>query len=70
MIQTVSGAGSALTFTWNTLPDQRYQVQFSSRLPATNWTAVGGILTATNTTTAATATSTNAQMFYRIQLLP
>jgi len=70
MIQTVSRAGSALTFTWNTIPDQRYQVQCSSCLTQTYWTSLGGILTATNATTSATEISTNAQMFYRIQLLP
>jgi hypothetical protein len=70
VIQTVSRARSALTFTWNTIPDQRYQVQSSPNLNQTNWTSLGGILTATNTTTSATETSTNAQMFYRIQLLP
>jgi hypothetical protein len=70
MIQTVGRAGSALTFTWNTIPNQRYQVQSSTSLSQTNWTSLGGILTATNTTTSATEVSTNAQMFYRIQLLP
>jgi hypothetical protein len=70
MIQTVSRAGSAVTFTWNTIPDQRYQVQSNTNLSQTNWTSLGGILTATNTTTSATEISTNAQMFYRIQLLP
>jgi hypothetical protein len=70
VIQTVSRSGSALTFTWNTIPDQRYQVQCVTNLSQTNWTSLGGILTATNTTTSATEISTNAQMFYRIQLLP
>jgi hypothetical protein len=70
VIQTVSRSGSALTFTWNTIPDQRYQVQCVINLSQTNWTSLGGTLTATNTTTSATEISTNSQMFYRIQLLP
>jgi hypothetical protein len=70
VIQTASREGGALTFTWNTIPDQRYQVQSTTNLSQTNWTSLGGILTATNATTSATEVSTNAQMFYRIQLLP
>ncbi len=70
VIQTVSQSGSALTFTWNTIPNQRYQVQFTSSLQPTNWTPLGGIITATNTTMSASDTVTNAQMFYRIELLP
>jgi hypothetical protein len=31
---------------------------------------LGGIITATNTTMSASDTLTNAQMFYRIELLP
>ncbi len=70
VIQSVSQSGSALTFTWNTIPNQRYQVQFTSSLQATNWTPLGGVITATNTTMSASDTVTNAQMFYRIELLP
>jgi hypothetical protein len=70
VIQSVAQSGSALTFTWNTIPNQRYQVQFNSGLNPTNWTSLGGIITATNTIMTASDTVTNAQMFYRIELLP
>jgi hypothetical protein len=70
VIQTVSRAGNALTFTWNTTANERYQVQFTSSLTQTNWSSLGGIITATNTTMSASDTLTNAQMYYRIQLLP
>jgi hypothetical protein len=70
VIQSVSRTGSALTFTWNTIANQRYQVQFTSSLNPTNWTSLGGIITATNTIMSASDTVTNAQMFYRIELLP
>ena len=70
VINSVSQSGSALTFAWNTIPNQRYQVQFTSSLNPTIWTSLGGIITATNTIMSASDTLTNAQMFYRIQLLP
>jgi len=70
LIQSVSRTGSALTFTWNTIPNQRYQVQFTSSLQPTNWASLGSIITATNTTMTASDSITNAQMFYRIELLP
>jgi hypothetical protein len=70
LIQSVSRTGNAVTFTWNTIANQRYQVQFTRSLNPTNWTSLGGIITATNTTMTASDTMTNAQMFYRIKLLP
>ena len=70
VIQSVSRTGSSLAFTWNTTASRQYQVQFNSSLTQTNWTSVGGILTASNTTLTASATLTNAQGFYRIELLP
>jgi hypothetical protein len=70
VIQSVAQSGNALAFTWNTIPNQRYQVQSTRSLPPTNWASLGGIITATNTTMSASDTLTNAQMFYRIELLP
>ena len=70
VIQSVSRNGSSLTFTWNTILNQRYQVQSTSSLNPTNWTSLVGIITATNTIMTASDTVTNAQKFYRIELLP
>jgi hypothetical protein len=70
VIQSVTQSGSSLFVTWNTIPNQRYQVQSTSSLNSTNWISLGGIITATNTIMTASDTVTNAQMFFRIELLP
>ena len=70
VIHSVTQSGSSLFVTWNTIPNQRYQVQSTSSLNSTNWISLGGIITATNTIMTASDTVTNAQKFYRIELLP
>ncbi|MGP8200551.1 MAG: MBG domain-containing protein [Limisphaerales bacterium] len=67
MIHTIS----TITFTWSALPGSNYQIQTATNLTQTNWTALGGIIDATNyTITIPEPRGTNAQQFYRVVLSP
>jgi hypothetical protein len=70
-IQTTARTNSGFTLSWNALMGRAYQVQFKSDLTQSNWTNLGGRVTATDTTmTAVDANLTDPQRFYRVQLLP
>jgi hypothetical protein len=70
-IQSVRQTGSSFTFIWSATSNQVYQIQFKTNLAQSNWTTVGGTLTASNSTiTASEPIGTNAQQFYRVVLLP
>jgi hypothetical protein len=70
-IRSVRQSGSSVTFTWSATSNQMYQIQFKASLTQSNWTTVGGTLTASNSTiTASEPIGTNAQLFYRVVLLP
>jgi hypothetical protein len=62
--------GNNLVFSWNTLSNIAYQVQYSTNLAKTNWTilttniASGPVLTYTN------AYGSDPRRFYRIRRLP
>ena len=66
VIQTAIQSGGSLTFTWSATPGQMYQVQYSSDLSQTDWTAWGSAILATNSTVTASDAMTNSQMFYRV----
>jgi hypothetical protein len=70
VIQSVSRSGNLFTFTWSTLSNQTYQIQYTSTLTQGGWGDLGGAITATNATTTAFEFITNAVEFYRIVLLP
>jgi hypothetical protein len=63
-------AGS-VTLTWNTVPDLKYQAQYSTMLRPTNWTNLGPVLTATNSSLSlADSITPDRQRFYRVGLSP
>ncbi len=68
--QTVGHIGGSLNFTWSTTPGLKYQIQYSTNLSHTNWTALGSATTASNSTLSASEALTNVQMFYRILFVP
>ena len=71
VIQTPTVSSSSLSFTWNTLPGQQYQIQFATDLVQSNWTALGSAIIATNSTlTFSEPIMANAGQFYRVVLLP
>jgi uncharacterized repeat protein (TIGR03803 family) len=71
VIQTAIQSGNSFTFTWSAVVNQNYQIQSSTDLTQTNWTALGGTITATNSTmTNSEPIGANALQFYRIVLPP
>lgn len=70
--QTLWRTNGRITFNWNTLVGQAYQVQYKSNLTSAIWTNLGSAITATGSTAIASdvLASTNSSRFYRIVLLP
>lgn len=70
-IQKPMKSGNSLVLTWDAIPGQQYQVQYKQSLSQTNWTALGGPITATNpNTTFADPVGPNPQRLYRVIQLP
>ena len=74
VFQTIGRAADTLTFTWNAVPGQAYQVQYRTNLLQTNWSNLGSVAFATDDTMAASdlVASGSSQRFYRVveQLTP
>jgi hypothetical protein len=71
VIQTAKKSGSSFTFTWSAITNQMYEVQSTTNLALTNWTTLGGLITATNSTMTNSQTiGTNSRQFYRVVLVP
>ncbi|MBE0545064.1 MAG: S8 family serine peptidase [Verrucomicrobia bacterium] len=62
--------GSAMTLSWSAVPGRDYRVEYAPSFFATNWTALGPDLTATNKTLSYTDQINGPQRFYRIIQLP
>jgi hypothetical protein len=71
VLQAVQLAQGTLALTWSTEAGASYQLQHNSDLNSTNWTSLGGPLTAAGPTLSATDDATNGPArFYRAVLLP
>ncbi len=71
MLQNVAKAGNNVTLTWSAAIGQSYQPQYTANLLSTNWSELGGPITATNLTISVfDAPGADTQRFYRVQLLP
>ena len=68
--QTAALSANMVSFYWASTVGAAYQVQYSLDLSASNWTNLGGLITATNATTSATDSTTNSQTFYRVFQVP
>ncbi|SPE51429.1 putative Tripeptidyl-peptidase I [Verrucomicrobia bacterium] len=71
--QSVSRAGNAFLFSWSALPGLTYQVQYATKLKPSNWTNLGGTITATNSSVQLSdpiAPGGNSMRFYRVFLVP
>jgi hypothetical protein len=69
--QTTTVASGTVSFSWNVESGQLYQVQYTTNLAQSPWTNLGGVLSATNSTTLSTNdTTTSMERFYRVVLLP
>jgi sugar lactone lactonase YvrE len=72
VIQSASQTTSGFSLIWSAIPGRSYQVQYNTRLNQTNWSNVGGAITATaySATAVDLTASTSSLRFYRVALLP
>ena len=69
--QAVTQTNGRLSLTWSTEAGGTYQLQSNSDLSSTNWTNLGGPVTATGVTLSATSlVTTGRQRFCRLVLAP
>jgi hypothetical protein len=67
----IAQSNSILYFTWNTVSNQTYQLQYKTDLSSTNWNDLGEKITASSNSASATdAVGSDAHRFYRVRLLP
>jgi hypothetical protein len=71
LIQSATQSSNSFTFTWTATATQTYQIQTTTDVTQTNWTTLGGTITATNSTmTNSEPIGANAQQFYRVVVQP
>jgi uncharacterized repeat protein (TIGR03803 family) len=69
ILQLYSFTNGMVVFTWNSVSNQMYQMQFCADLDQANWNDLGNPIWATNTiTTASDSVSELQQRFYRVVL--
>jgi hypothetical protein len=69
--QSVERTDQTIQFTWNAAASRAYQVQYTTNLAQTNWSNLGGPITATNIIASSSAAITaDPARFYRVILLP
>jgi hypothetical protein len=63
-------AGGIVRLRWDTIPGRRYQLQYSTNLPAAGWTNLGDEMVAASSTASFTdALGTLQQRFYRVHVV-
>jgi hypothetical protein len=68
-LQSITATNGAVGLTWTAVPTHSYQLSYKSDLMDTNWTTLGGPITATNfTMSASDAVGPNFRRYYRVQL--
>jgi hypothetical protein len=70
VLQHLTQAGGATTFTWAAQAGRNYQVQYTADLSRPNWLNMGPPVTTGNYTLTSFDPSTNQQRFYRVLALP
>ena len=69
--QAMTLTNRTLSLTWSTEAGGRYQLQWNADLSSSNWSNLGGAITATGATLITTDSVTNAaRRFYRLVLSP
>jgi hypothetical protein len=67
VLQSVTGTGGTVTFTWSAVVSAAYQLQSRTNLVQGNWSNLGSAITATNTIMSATdSIGPDPQRFYRL----
>lgn len=71
VLQTALPSSSQVNLTWNSVAGQTYQVQSATNPSQTNWTNLGGSITATNGTLSASDSNVSGlTKFYRVVISP
>ncbi len=72
VLQSVTQTNGTISFSWNAMPGQPYQVEYSTDLTATNWSVLGTPITTMNSTATASDTigTDGLPRFYRVWMLP
>jgi trimeric autotransporter adhesin len=65
----LSANGNTIAFTWNSISNSVYQLQFATNLISPAWQNVGNPITATNGTATTSDFPSTGQGFYRVQLV-
>ena len=67
VLQSVTGTGGTVTFTWSAVDSAVYQLQYRTNLVQGNWSNLGSAITATNAVmSAADSIGPAPQRFYRL----
>jgi hypothetical protein len=70
-VQAVTQTNGTIVFTWSSRIGNVYQLQYKTDLSSTNWIDLGGPITATDVSVSVSdVIGSDAQRFYRIELLP
>jgi hypothetical protein len=66
-----TSSNGQFVFTWNSVSNVAYQLQYATNLVAPDWMDLGSPVTATNSSTSTTDTiGSDTQRFYRVRLFP
>jgi hypothetical protein len=67
----IAESNSTFYFTWNTVSNRTYQLQYTTNLTSSNWINLGvGITTISNSVSTTDTVGPDTHRFYRVQLLP
>jgi hypothetical protein len=70
-VQALAAGRGSFQLSWTALAGAAYQVQYATNVIQTNWTSLGGVLTATgNPMTVSETIAPGPPRFYRVVLLP
>ena len=69
-IQSETSTSNAFNFTFSSISNQMYQVQYSTNLSQTNWFNLGGPVMATNSAVTISDGGSAPFKFYRVTLYP
>ncbi|HEY1718922.1 MAG TPA: hypothetical protein VGH42_11615 [Verrucomicrobiae bacterium] len=70
VVPVLAPTNGIINFTWSTIPNLTYQLQFTTNLSSGNWINLGDSITATNgSITTSDSGITDVQRFYRVQLV-
>lgn len=71
ILQSVACTNGMISFAWNAIAGQPYQVEYTADLTQLGWSNLDSVITTTNpTATASDTIGTNGQRLYRVLLLP